>query len=348
MIGQAAVATNLDGDVNYWNKAAETIYGWKREEAIGKNIMQLTTPEVNKEQAKQIMEGLKSGQTWSGEFKVQKKDGTNFPTLVTNAPIYDENNRLSGIIGISSDITQEVKNKELLKQYTRELERSNEELEQFAFIASHDLQEPLRMISSFMDQLTRKYGDQLDEKAHQYIHFATDGAKRMKQIILDLLEYSRATNPTEGKEKVDLNEVFSEFKLLRQKLISEKSAEIKSTALPTLHTHKAAITQILHCLLDNALKYSEAGTLPIVELKAVENEKEWEFSIKDNGIGIDPEFYDKIFIIFQRLHNRDKYTGTGIGLSIAKRHVEFLGGNIWLKSAVGKDTIFYFTIPKNK
>ncbi len=114
---------------------------------------------------------------------------------------------LSGIIGISTDITQEVENKELLKQYTHELERSNEELEQFAFIASHDLQEPLRMISSFMDQLKRRYGNQLDEKAHQYIHFATDGAKRMKEIILDLLEYSRANKPTEGKEDVDLNEV---------------------------------------------------------------------------------------------------------------------------------------------
>ncbi|WP_044404157.1 PAS domain S-box protein [Lacinutrix sp. Hel_I_90] len=348
MIGQAAVATDLEGTVNYWNNAAETIYGWKQEEAIGKNIMDLTPSETNEAQAKQIMNELTKGQTWSGEFKVKKKDGTNFPVMVTNSPIYDESNTLSGIIGISSDITQEVKNKALLAKYTRELERSNEELEQFAFIASHDLQEPLRMVTGFMDQLKRKYGEQLDEKAHQYIHFATDGAKRMKQIILDLLVYSRAGRLNEGKEIVDLNEVLLDFKQLRRNLLSENSAIIKTQKLPTLNTYKASITQVLHCLLDNAIKYSASGTAPIVEIKATENENEWEFSVEDNGIGIDPQFYDKIFVMFQRLHNRDTYSGTGIGLSIAKRHIDYLGGQIWLKSAVGKGTIFYFTIPKNK
>ena len=347
MVGQAAIATNLDGVVKYWNKAAENMYGWKAEEAIGKNILQLTPTESNINDAKRIMEALKKGEMWSGEFNVHKKDGTTFPALITNSPIYDEDNLLSGLIGISTDITKEVENRKLLSRYTHELERSNEELEQFAFIASHDLQEPLRMITSFMDQLKRKYGNQLDEKAHQYIHFATDGAKRMKEIILDLLEYSRAKKATEGKEKVDLNEVVSEFKLLRKKLISEKSAKITSSLLPILYTYKAVIVQILHCLLDNALKYSKADTPPVIEIKAVENEKEWKLSIKDNGIGIDSKFYDKIFVIFQRLHNRDEYDGTGIGLSIAKRHVELLDGQLWLKSAPGEGTVFYFTISKN-
>ena len=346
-VGQAAIATNLDGVVKYWNKAAETIYGWNAEEAIGNDIMRLTPTDSNKKEADQIMAVLKKGQIWEGEFQVQKKDGTIFPVRIANSPIYDEDNLLSGIIGISTDITQEVENKELLTQYTHELERSNEELEQFAFIASHDLQEPLRMISSFMDQLKRKYGNELDEKAHQYIHFATDGAKRMKEIILDLLEYSRANKPTEGKEEVDLNEVFTEYKLLRNKIISEKSAKITSSPLPILYTYKAVVVQILHCLLDNAIKYSKADTPPLIEIKAIEKEKEWEFSIKDNGIGIDPKFYDKIFVIFQRLHNRDEYDGTGIGLSIAKRHVELLSGKIWLDSVPGEGTVFYFTISKN-
>ena len=346
-VGQAAIATDLDGIVKYWNKAAETIYGWKTEEAIGSDIMRLTPTDTNKKEAEQIMEVLKKGQTWQGEFQVQKKDGIIFPVRITNSPIYDEDNLLSGIIGISTDITEEVENKELLKQYTHELERSNEELEQFAFIASHDLQEPLRMISSFMDQLKRKYGNELDDKAHQYIHFATDGAKRMKEIILDLLEYSRANKPTEGKEEVDLNEVVAEFKLLRTKIISEKSAQITSSPLPTLYTYKAVVVQILHCLLDNAIKYSKTDISPVIEIKAIENEKEWEFSIKDNGIGIDPKFYDKIFVIFQRLHNRDQYDGTGIGLSIAKRHVELLSGQIWLDSVPGEGTVFHFTIAKN-
>jgi len=345
-IGQAAISTNLDGVITYWNKAAEHLYGWKAKEAIGKNIMQLTPLHTNKEEAHQIMEVLKKGQVWSGEFEVRKKDGTNFFALISNSPIYDENKTLSGIIGISSDNTEKIKNQELIQQYTKELERSNEELEQFAFIASHDLQEPLRMVSSFMDQLTRKYGDQLDEKAHQYIHFATDGAKRMKQIILDLLAYSRASGAKEGKEEVDLNEILSEFKLLRRSIISEHSATITSNHLPTLYVPKAAITQIFHCFLDNALKYSNSETAPIIEVKNTENENEWEFSIKDNGIGIDPQFYNKIFVMFQRLHNKDDYAGTGIGLSIAKRHIEFLGGKIWLNSTPGEGTIFYFTIPK--
>lgn len=258
------------------------------------------------------------------------------------------------MVGAMTDITEH-KNMELqlselnqsLQQYTVELERSNEELEQFAFVASHDLQEPLRMISSFMELLQRKYGEDLDEKAHQYIHYATDGAKRMKQIILDLLEYSRATRPTEGKEVVNLNEALTEFKQLRRKLISEKSAKIESNTLPTLTTYKAVVTQIVHCLVDNALKYSEDGIPPIIQVNAIEQENEWKFSITDNGIGIDPQFYDKIFIIFQRLHNQDQYGGTGIGLSIAKRHVEFLGGQIWLESAPKKGTVFYFTIPKS-
>ncbi|CAN5589314.1 hypothetical protein BH11BAC3_BH11BAC3_07200 [soil metagenome] len=309
--------------------------------------MHLTTPEASEEQAKQIMEMLKKGQPWMGEFNVRKKDGTSFPARITNSPIYDEHNILSGIIGISSDITQEVKNKELINQYTTELERSNKELEQFAFIASHDLQEPLRMISSFMDQLQRKYGDQLDEKGNQYIYFATDGAKRMKQIILDLLRYSRAGRPTEGKEIVNLNELIDEFKQLRRNLISEKNASITAKDLPVINTYKAAITQIVHCLLDNALKYSKTGTPPIIEIDVADTKEEWEFLIKDNGIGIDPQFFDKIFVIFQRLHNKDDYDGTGIGLSIAKRNVEFLGGNIWLESAVGAGSKFYFTIPKN-
>ena len=345
-IGQAAIATDLDGTVNYWNHAAESIYGWTAEEAIGKNIINLTPSQTNEKEAKQIMDLLQKGQTWSGEFQVKKKDGSNFHVSITNSPIYDEKNTVSGIIGISSDITQEVKNKELLEKYTRELERSNEDLEQFAFVTSHDLQEPLRMISSFMDLLSRKYNDQLDEKAHQYIHFATDGAKRMKQIILDLLDYSRAGDPKERKEVVDLNEVVDDFKHLRRKLILEKSASITTNDLPKITNYKAAITQICHCLLDNALKYSKEDIAPIVEVTAVEKENEWLFSIKDNGIGIDAQFFDKIFVIFQRLHNKDTYEGTGIGLSIAKRHVELLGGKIWVESHLGEGTLFHFTIPK--
>ena len=258
------------------------------------------------------------------------------------------------MVGAMTDITEQkemtVQLSELnavLQENMIELERTNEELEQFAFVASHDLQEPLRMITSFMDLLERKYSEQLDSKGLQYIHFATDGAKRMKQIILDLLDYSKANKRIEDKEDVDINLILSQFKQLRHKLIIETNTTIETNNLPTIKTYKVAISQIFHCILDNAIKYSTSSKSPLIKINHIENNKEWIFSIADNGIGIDPQFHDKIFIIFQRLHNNNQYSGTGIGLSIAKRHIELLGGQIWVESKLGQGSTFYFKIPKN-
>ncbi|PZX61140.1 PAS domain S-box-containing protein [Algoriphagus ratkowskyi] len=290
---------------------------------------------------------------WELEYRVYNEKGEILYVIDRGIIVRDIEGKAVRMVGAMANVTeQKVMQIQLndlnqeLQKYTQELERSNEELEQFAFVASHDLQEPLRMIASFMDLLKRKYGDQLDEKGHQYIHFATDGAKRMKQIILDLLEYSRASKPTEGTEELNLNQVIADFKQLRRKLISEKSASFTLQELPTLKTYKAVVTQIFHCLLDNALKYSDNPVQ--IEIEGVEYEHEWKFSIKDNGVGIDPQFHDKIFVMFQRLQNKDEFAGTGIGLSIAKRHVAFLGGKIWLESILGEGTVFYFTISKIK
>ncbi len=290
---------------------------------------------------------------WEKEYRVFNEEGKILHVSDRGVITRNKEGKAIRMVGAMTNTTEQkqmiLKVSELnksLQQYAAELERSNEELEQFAFVASHDLQEPLRMISSFMDQLNSKYKDQLDERGKQYIYFATDGAKRMKQIILDLLEYSRSSRPTEGKETVDLNELFFEFKKLRRKIIEDKKAIITANELPVLHTYKAALIQILHCLLDNAIKYSADGTVPIIEVNANEHEKEWLFLIKDNGIGIDPQFFEKIFVIFQRLHNKEDYAGSGIGLSIAKRHVEFLGGKIWVESLPRLGSTFYFTIPK--
>jgi len=267
--------------------------------------------------------------------------------------IRDENNKPIRMVGSMTNITdrkhfeqQLLELNKSLKQYAHELELSNEQLEQFAFIASHDLQEPLRMISSFMDQLKRKYQHKLDDKALQYIHFATDGAKRMKQIILDLLEYSRSGKLDESAEDIDMNEVLEEYSLLRRKMIADKSAILNVKPLPVLRAYKAPLTQTLHCLLDNAIKYTKENQHPVIDISAEEVDDYWKIKIEDNGIGIDPKFFDKIFIIFQRLHNRNQYSGTGIGLSIAKKHVESWGGEIWLESTSGKGSTFYFTIPK--
>jgi PAS domain S-box-containing protein len=334
--------------IKYVTKGVTEVWGFSSEEA-GQNI-QLIWAGISQggeleKLKKSIADSVETGIKWTARWKYVMPNGEKRTHLGCGSPSF----LADGTVLFNTvilDVTREAANEALIEQYMYELERSNEELEQFAFVASHDLQEPLRMITSFMDLLERKYGKQLDEKARQYIHFATDGAKRMKQIILDLLDYSRASKSTDEKEDVDVNEVLSEFIQLRRKIISEKLAVLKSDGLPVLKTQKVAIMQILHCLLDNALTYTEAGTSPIVDINAIENKKEWVFSIKDNGIGIDQQFHDKIFIIFQRLYNRDQYEGTGIGLSIAKKHVEFSGGRIWLESALGKGTTFYFTIPK--
>ncbi|WKV12423.1 sensor histidine kinase [Marivirga harenae] len=249
-------------------------------------------------------------------------------------------------IGLENHINEQNRLRNELEKSQDALQLKNAELEEYVFVASHDLQEPLRLVSSFMDKLNTKYQGQLDEKALQYIHFASEGATRMKQIILDLLDYSRAGRTTESLEKVDVNQLVSDFIDLRAKVISEKSVTIAADELPVLHVRKDGFTQVLHLLLDNAIKYSKEGTAPQLEIDATEKIEGWRFSIKDNGIGIDPKFFDKIFLIFQQLHNRNEYGGTGVGLSLAKKHVESWGGKIWVESKKGRGAIFYFTVPK--
>jgi PAS domain S-box-containing protein len=290
---------------------------------------------------------------WEAEYRILNESGDVVYVVDRGLIIRDNHGEATKMIGAMTDISEHKRYEEellainkKLEAQTKELQRSNEELEQFAFITSHDLQEPLRMISSFMDQLQRKYSDRLDEKGLQYIYYSTDGARRMKQLILDLLLYSRANRPSEQQEVVNLNEIVFEFTQLRRKTIARKKAVVNYNQLPTLETYKAPITQIFHCLLDNALKYTRENVQPIIDIQAKEKGEFWEFAIKDNGIGIDEKFFDKVFIIFQRLHNRKDYEGTGIGLSITKRCVEFLGGTIWIESQVGKGTTFYFTISK--
>lgn len=290
---------------------------------------------------------------WELEYRILHRDGA-FKNVIDKGLIIRNKKGLPiRMVGAITDISERIKYEQelkelnlILKEHIKELQMTNEQLEQFAFIASHDLQEPLRMISSFLNQLERKYGDQLDDKARQYIHFATDGAKRMKQTILDLLDYSRAGKVTEEPEQVDLNELIGEFKILRRKAIQEKGVKMNVDPLPVLKGFKAPLTQTFHCLLDNAIKYSREEEPPEITLSVKEEKSQWRFQITDNGIGIDPKFFDKIFIIFQRLHDKDTFSGTGIGLSIAKKQVEFMGGKIWVDSTPGKGSTFYFILPK--
>jgi signal transduction histidine kinase len=233
-----------------------------------------------------------------------------------------------------------------LEESYQQMQKKNEDLEQFAYIASHDLQEPLRMVNGFLAQLEKKYEGQLDEKARQYIYHATNGAKRMHQIIVDLLEYSRAGRLSGELESTDVGAVLAEVVLLLSKRIEETNADIRMGPMPVLNAPPAALRLLFQNLLDNAMKYQPEQQQPIITVEAIEKMTEWEFRIADNGIGISPEYYDRVFVIFQRLHQREEYSGTGVGLAICKKIIESLRGRIWVESEENKGTVFSFTLLK--
>ncbi len=259
---------------------------------------------------------------------------------------YFEKNKLKFVIGYGLDITERKKIELKLNDALDSVKKTNDELEQFAYVASHDLQEPLRMVTGFLTQLEKKYGDALDEKAKEYIYYAVDGAKRMRQIILDLLEYSRVGKTDENVKDINLNDLVKEIEVLHSKQIKELHAEILYQNLPIITAHKTPIRQVFQNLISNSLKYNKVGVPPHIEIHANEKGDFWEFSISDNGIGINQEFFEKIFIIFQRLHNRDKFNGTGIGLALTKKILENIGGEIRVTSKENEGSTFHFTIPK--
>jgi light-regulated signal transduction histidine kinase (bacteriophytochrome) len=248
------------------------------------------------------------------------------------------------IDGFNEMLTQIQERDEELKRYATELERSNKELQQFAYVASHDLQEPLRMVAGYVQLLGRRYKGKLDSDADEFIDFAVDGANRMQQLINDLLAFSRVN--TQGKDLVPIDcEAVLEITLTNlKKAIEERGAKVTHDTLPTVMGDDMQIGQLFQNLISNATKFHRIET-PHVHVSAEEKENEWVFSVRDNGIGIDPEYAERIFLIFQRLHKRSEYPGTGIGLAICKKIVERHDGRIWVQSESGKGSTFYFTIP---
>ncbi|MEU7613325.1 ATP-binding protein [Micromonospora sp. NPDC049204] len=235
-------------------------------------------------------------------------------------------------------------NSQLQKQ-AEELTRSNRDLEQFAYVASHDLQEPLRKVASFCQLLQRRYAGQLDERADQYIAFAVDGAQRMQRLINDLLAFSRIGRLTTGFVEVDLNKVMGDVAGQTEAARQYADAELTWTDLPVISGEEPLLTNLLANLVSNSIKFRRADVPPRVHVSARLVDAEWEITCQDNGIGIEPEFADKIFVIFQRLHSKDAYPGTGIGLAIVKKIVEYHGGRVWVDTDVPEGTAIRFTLP---
>jgi PAS domain S-box-containing protein len=344
-IGDAFFALDRGWIVTYWNSSAEEMLSLPREEIVGKNLWDVFQDATDLEFYKQYHIAMEKNETVSFEDF--------YPGVEKwfDVSAYPSNDGLSVFF---KDITRRKKTEEQLlelnrelKEQTKELAASNAELEQFAFVASHDLQEPLRMVTSFLNQLEKKYGDKLDEKAKRYIWFATDGAKRMRQIILDLLNYSRIGRVDTNPEPVDLNQVMEAVIRDFRKTIEAKDAVIQWNDLPQIMADNSSIHSLMSNLIGNALKYQPENNQPKITVSSEKTEKYYKISVSDNGIGISPEYREKIFQIFQRLHSSDEYSGTGIGLAICRKIVETHDGTISVESKEGIGSTFTFEIPKS-
>ena len=340
------IVTDPEGTIKIVNNSALELLGYNQHELIGQKISIIFPEEDIPPDESMIDLYIKKGSVSKAEVRYKTKSGEIIPVSISSSVLKNINDEIEGVVFVAHDIS-DYKRAEKLARSAEALERSNRELQEFAYVASHDLQEPLRMISSYVQLLKRRYGENLDSDANEFIDYAVDGAERMKILIQDLLAFSRVG--TSGEEfkitstKTILDEVLSNLELS----IKEKNVKISHDPLPDLVVDKTQIMLLFQNLISNAIKFC-SDKPPEIHIEVIDNYNEWLFCFKDNGIGIDTKYADQIFVIFQRLHGMGEYPGTGIGLSISKRIVERHGGQIWVESEPGKGSSFKFTIPKHK
>jgi PAS domain S-box-containing protein len=340
---EGVVIADLNGIVQHGNKSVAAVLGYTQQEVEGVDLHQLHAKK-EQELADTIWSTVKDGGRWQGEIWLRRKNGEEFPAWMSATGVNDHKGNMTHIVAEFSDITSFKETQDALNKRTEELAHSNRELEQFAYVASHDLQEPLRMVASYTQLLARRYKDKLDDDANEFIHYAVDGATRMQALINDLLALSRI-----GTHAKPMGPCESELALSRaltnlRIAIQESGAEVTHDVMPNIFADISQLTQLFQNLIGNALKFR--GEQPLKVHIGVERKlRDWQFSIRDNGIGIAPEHFDRIFVIFQRLHGKQEYPGTGIGLAVCKKIVERHEGSIWLESRQGEGTVFYFTIP---
>jgi PAS domain S-box-containing protein len=333
------------GYITSWNAGAERIKGYKADEILGRHFsIFYRQEEIERGSPEQELKIAKKQGSYGEERLRVRKDGSTFWASVLITPVYDETGAFRGFSKVTRDITERKHAEEKLKESLENLERSNKELEQFAYVASHDLQEPLRMVSSYTQLLERRYKAKLDSAAQEFIAYAVDGAKRMQRLIQDLLSFSRVSTRGNSFKPTDCNVVLGRARADLKMLIEENNALVTNYELPTVMADEMQLLEVLQNLIGNAIKFRNKES-PRIHVSAKKNKNEWVFSVRDNGQGIEPRYHDRIFVIFQRLHTKKEYPGTGIGLAICKRIVERHGGRIWMESEVGKGSTFYFTIP---
>jgi PAS domain S-box-containing protein len=338
---------DMSGKIVLVNAELERQFGYDRAELIGNNV-DLLLPErlgqVHAQHRLQFKQAPSVRSMGAGrDLYGRRKDGTEIPVEIGLNPI----NAVDGAMVLATviDITARKQAEATFEAHNEQLRRSNAELEQFAYVASHDLQEPLRMVASFTQLLEDRYGDKLDDKARKYIGYAVEGAKRMQTLVRDLLAYSRVTSVEKVLKAVDSAAVVAAETERLSALIRESGAKVLVRPLPVVISDELELGQVFQNLIGNAVKFRPPDRPPRIEISAERQDRMWEFSVADNGIGIDEKFSERIFQMFQRLHERSRYDGSGIGLSIAKKIIERHGGRIWFVSVPGQGATFHFTLP---
>ena len=344
----AMVVVNQGGDIVLLNLRAEQQFGYYRDELVGqpvKNIIREGFAERLIADSTRTAEEALAQQIGTGiELSGRRKDGSEFPIEIMLSPLKSIEGTL--ITAAVRDITARKKSEEELLKTVGELKRSNDELQQFAYVSSHDLQEPLRMVASYTELLAKRYKGRLDSDADEFIAFAVDGCNRMQGLIQDLLAYSRTGANGQAIRKISGESALDEALTNLRATIEKSQAMVTHDSLPAVMADDTLLAQVFQNLIGNAIKYRGAD-VPRVHVSATKNKSnEWIFSVRDNGLGIDPQYFERIFILFQRLHGRNEFEGTGIGLAICKKIVERLGGRIWVESQPGKGSTFYFALPE--
>jgi hypothetical protein len=340
----AIIGKTLDGVITTWNHGAEKVFGYSSAEAVGKTIHMLVPPERANEEP-DILARIGRGESVEHFETIRvRKDGTYIDVSTTVSPIRDSSGAIVGVSKVARDISERKRAERRLADKVEELARSNRDLEQFAYAASHDLQEPLRMVASYTQLLAERYGGKLDENADKFLGYAREGALRMQVLIRDLLAFSRVVQAGVTGKNVDCDVALEEALQSLTAAIEESGAVVTHTALPNVWADQTQMAQVFQNLIGNAIKFRN-GAPPKCAVSVEKSGRNWLFSVSDNGIGIAPEDAGNIFVAFQRLHARTEYPGNGIGLAICKKIIEHYGGTIWVESQVGQGSTFKFTLP---
>jgi PAS domain S-box-containing protein len=347
---------DLRGRITYGNRGYCERMGKPIDALLGKSDYELFPRDLADKYLRDDERVVRTGEMFEDIEEHRDGAGQKRYVHVLKAPVRDAENRIVGTQIIFWDVTARRLAEEALEKAAAELSRSNKDLEQFAYVASHDLQEPLRMVTSYTQLIAKRYHGKLDEDAKEFMRFAVDGAHRMQKLIQGLLEYSRIGTRGRPFEPADCEQIFAGAIGNLKLAIDEAHAKVIHTPLPTVMGDSVQLTQLFQNLIGNALKFRAVERPPRIEVGAERRVQpdaaslnkppyEWVFHVRDNGIGIESQYFERIFVIFQRLHTQDQYPGTGIGLSVCKKIVERHGGRIWIESKPGEGTAFFFALP---